>query len=95
LINLYITDIYNTVDELNNIVGFDWDEGNSRKNADKHDVTQQEGEQLFFNEPLLVVEDESHSQQALRFHALGHTGSKLRLQPIVKTCLINRLSNCG
>jgi uncharacterized DUF497 family protein len=55
------------------IRGFDWDEGNSRKNADKHGVSQSEAEQVFFNEPLLVLEDGLHSQSEVRFHALGKT----------------------
>ena len=53
------------------ITGFDWDEGNSRKSVEKHDVSQSEAEQVFFNQPLLVLADEEHSQQEVRFHALG------------------------
>ncbi len=53
------------------IEGFDWDEGNSRKSVEKHDVSQAEAEQVFFNEPLLIVEDVSHYE--IRLHALGHT----------------------
>ncbi|MHA7880865.1 MAG: BrnT family toxin [Saccharospirillum sp.] len=55
------------------VTGFDWDEGNSRKNAEKHDVNQSEAEEIFFNEPLLVSEDSKHSQAEARFHALGET----------------------
>lgn len=55
------------------IEGFDWDEGNSRKNVEKHSVGQVEAEQVFFNEPLLVVSDERHSHVETRFHALGHS----------------------
>ncbi|MEX0731448.1 MAG: BrnT family toxin [Aquisalimonadaceae bacterium] len=55
------------------IVGFNWDEGNGRKSADKHCVSQAEAEQTFFNEPLLLVSDLSHSQREPRFHALGQT----------------------
>lgn len=55
------------------IVGFDWDAGNIRKNAHKHDVTQAEAEQLFFNEPLIVVDDLGHSAHEPRHHALGRT----------------------
>lgn len=58
--------------EFKTVIGFDWDDGNSRKNIDKHGVSQSEAEQVFFNEPL-IVEDEKHSQQEFRFHALGHT----------------------
>ena len=58
---------------LRDITGFDWDEGNSRKNAEKHGVNQSEAEEIFFNEPLLVLEDSRHSQAEARFHALGET----------------------
>jgi uncharacterized protein len=55
------------------ITGFEWDSGNSRKNAEKHDVSQAETEQMFFNEPLLIVDDTVHSILESRFHALGET----------------------
>lgn len=57
------------------ITGFDWDEGNTRKNK-KHGVTMVEAEQIFFNAPLLVLEDSKHSNQETRFHALGKTNDK-------------------
>jgi hypothetical protein len=38
------------------ITGFDWDEGNSRKN-EKHGISMAESEQVFFNVPLLTLED--------------------------------------
>lgn len=55
------------------IIGFEWDAGNARKSVDKHSVSQSEAEQVFFNQPLLVLEDPKHSQQENRFHALGKT----------------------
>lgn len=55
------------------IVGFDWDAGNARKNADKHDVRQSEAEQVFFNKPLLVLADDRHSRDEPRYHLLGST----------------------
>lgn len=56
------------------ITGFDWDQGNARKNADKHGVSQAEAERVFFNEPLLVLPDPQHSsQKEFRYHALGKT----------------------
>lgn len=56
---------------FNRITGFDWNAGNERKSAEKHDVSQFEAEQMFFNEPLLVLEDVKHSQNEDRYHALG------------------------
>jgi len=61
------------------IKGFDWDSGNARKSADKHDVSQSEAEQVFFNAPLLVLADDGHSAGEVRFHALGHTDDERRL----------------
>jgi uncharacterized DUF497 family protein len=59
--------------DLDQITGFDWDDGNRRKNADKHDVSQAEAESIFFNDPLIVVEDPKHSEAERRFNALGKT----------------------
>ena len=58
--------------ELSQINGFDWNEGNARKN-EKHGVSMAEAEQVFFNAPLLVLEDAAHSLQEARLHALGKT----------------------
>jgi uncharacterized protein len=58
------------------IEGFDWDEGNSRKSVDKHSVSQTEAEQIFFSDPLLVVEDPRHNRLEARFHALGRTAAE-------------------
>ena len=55
------------------IVGFDWDAGNARKSATKHGVSQAEAEQIFFNEPLLMLAELRHSQAEPRLHALGRT----------------------
>jgi uncharacterized protein len=55
------------------IVGFDWDEGNSRKSSEKHAVSQAEAEQVFFSERRLTLADVKHSQAEERFHVLGRT----------------------
>jgi uncharacterized DUF497 family protein len=59
--------------DLDQIAGFDWDDGNSRKSADKHDVSQAEAESVFFNDPLVVVEDAKHSEAEPRLNALEKT----------------------
>ncbi len=59
--------------DLEQISGFDWDAGNARKSADKHGVSMAEAEQVFFNAPLLMLQDVNHSGQELRIHALGKT----------------------
>lgn len=53
------------------ITGFDWDAGNERKSEEKHAVSRFETEQVFFNQPLLVLADQKHSKRELRYHALG------------------------
>jgi hypothetical protein len=64
--------------DLSKVIGFEWDEGNSRKN-DQHGVSMAEAEQVFFNAPLLVLPDPRHSEAELRFHALGKTNEGRRL----------------
>lgn len=58
--------------DLARITGFDWDDGNARKN-EKHGVAQAEAEAVFFNQPLLMLEDLRHRDYESRFHALGKT----------------------
>lgn len=66
--------------EWQRITGFEWDLGNSRKNEEKHKVSQSEAEQVFFNAPLLLLSDAKHSAVEPRMHALGKTDSGLALQ---------------
>ena len=65
--------------DFDQITGFDWDDGNSRKSADKHDVGQAEAESVFFNDPLIVIEDARHSETEPRFHTLGKTAQNRML----------------
>jgi uncharacterized protein len=62
--------------DYSQLTGFEWDTGNARKSVDKHCVSQSEAEQVFFNQPLLILEDPKHSQDEIRFHALGRTDDK-------------------
>lgn len=57
---------------LAKITGFDWDDGNARKN-ETHSVFTAEAEQVFFNAPLLLLEDTAHGKLEPRNHALGKT----------------------
>lgn len=58
--------------DFERIEGFDWDEGNARKNQ-RHGVTQAEAEQAFFDRRLKLAPDPAHSAAEPRFHALGNT----------------------
>jgi len=53
--------------------GFDWDEGNVNKNRERHRVSFVECEQDFFNEPVIVGDDEKHSLVERRWFLLGRT----------------------
>ncbi len=61
---------------LENCQGFQWDKGNSLKNWFKHGVTQGEAEEVFFNEPLLLFEDEKHSEHEDRILAFGRSNEE-------------------
>lgn len=63
-------DVY---EQMATCTGFLWDEGNVLKSWVKHRVTAAECEQIFFNLPLIVVEDLVHSQVEERLYALGQT----------------------
>ncbi|KAF0122170.1 MAG: hypothetical protein FD151_900 [bacterium] len=53
--------------------GFQWDRGNINKNLIKHNVENWECEQVFFNRPLLVLDDPRHSVSEKRWAAFGKT----------------------
>ena len=59
--------------EWGRVTGFDRDESNARKSADKHGVSHAEAERVFFDEALLVLLDPRHSRHEARYHALGST----------------------
>ncbi len=65
--------------------GFDWDEGNRSKNQLKHNVLDTESEEVFFNEPLLLADDEKHSGAERRFVAFGVTNGGRRLMVVFTT----------
>ena len=60
-------------------IEFEWDDGNLMKN-EKHSVGDAEAEQVFFNEPLLVLDDAAHGAMEARWHALGRTSEHRLLQ---------------
>jgi uncharacterized DUF497 family protein len=59
--------------EFEKLAGFEWDQGNIDKNLIKHNLENWECEQLFFNDPLIVLNDPKHSIAENRFAAFGKT----------------------
>jgi uncharacterized DUF497 family protein len=56
---------------FDDLVGFQWNDGNIDKNLIKHNVENWECEQVFFNEPLLILDDPNHSSAENRWAAFG------------------------
>lgn len=54
---------------------FQWDAGNDRKNEEKHAVSMQECEEVFFEEEKLMSHDLKHSHSESRHVLLGRTQS--------------------
>jgi uncharacterized DUF497 family protein len=65
--------------DFSSVTGFEWDEGNQDKNREKHQVSNGECEEVFFNLPLLLEPDPTHSQSESRYYVLGQTNAGRRL----------------
>jgi uncharacterized DUF497 family protein len=64
--------------DLSAVIGFEWNDGNARKN-ERHGVSMAEAEQVFFNSPLLLLPDPKHGESEPRLHALVKTTAGRRL----------------
>jgi uncharacterized protein len=67
--------------ELNDIEGFDWDDGNEQKNYIKHKVSMKEAEEVFNSQPFIVLRTAYINEE--RFQMFGE--SKHRLLTIIFT----------
>jgi uncharacterized protein len=54
------------------LVQFEWDPANLLKN-EQYSVSDAEAEQVFFNEPLLLLEGAADAASGMRWQALGRT----------------------
>ena len=59
--------------DFDGFLGFQWDRGNINRNLIKHKVKNWECEQIFFNKPILILEDPKHSLSEKRWAAFGKT----------------------
>ena len=66
--------------------GFEWNEGNLT-HVKKHSVNYRECEAVFFNKPLIVTPDLTHSQTESRFRVYGLTNKNRGL------CLVVTIRN--
>ena len=81
-------------DALDGCSGFEWDESNTHKNWERHRVSPEEAEDVFFNEPLVVRSDIGHSRREKRYYALGQTGNGrcLFVAFTIRRCLVRVIS---
>jgi len=81
-------------DPLDACTGFDWDAGNARKNWEKHQVSPEEAEDVFFNDPLVVWDGVRRSIQEDRHYALGETrgGRRLFIVFTIRAALVRVIS---
>ena len=93
---MYIGKIYSTHmrETFLGITGFDWDSGNREKSKLKHNVSTGESEQVFFNEPLMIIDDDKHSHSESRYAAFGITnaGRKLTVVYTIRSYRIRVIS---
>jgi hypothetical protein len=82
------------LDRLRACTGFQWDQGNVEKSRRKHEVSPGEAEEIFFNQPLVVADDEAHSDHEERYFALGQTNQQRLLLVVftIRTELIRVIS---
>lgn len=75
---MYVPTIYNEylmgwAERFAECESFQWDAGNAGKIWERHQVAPTECEEVFFNHPLVVGDDEKHSAMEGRRYALGQT----------------------
>ena len=86
----YTTHVADFTELVARVTGFDWDDGNAQKSWARHGVTQAEAEEVFFNRPVLMADDERHSGTERRFALLGQTNAE-RLLSVVFTLRRDRV----
>ena len=59
--------------DLSYIIGFEWDKGNQDRNKLKHNVAQNESEEVFFNKPIFLENIKHSTKDEVRYYVLGRT----------------------
>ena len=73
------------MDLLPDSIKFNWDKGNINKSLKKHNISNEEAEEVFVNQPIVLLEDEEHSKVETRQMILGKTDKKKLLSIIFTT----------
>jgi uncharacterized protein len=79
---------------LAGLEGLQWDLGNSGKNRERHQVTDSEAEEAFFNRPVIAVDDRRHSVNERRFvlHGITNAGRGLTVVFTIRGWLVRIIS---
>lgn len=54
-----------------NMINFEWDENKNSINKEKHKISFEEAQTVFYDESALVIDDPDHSEEEDRFIILG------------------------
>jgi len=68
--------------DVESLIGFDWNDSNVYKNEEKHGLNYKKIEEVFFNEPLLIVEDFLHSDNECRCVAYGRNNDNVKVMVV-------------
>ena len=75
---------------LKEVYGFEWDKGNNQKSLVKHEVSNEECEETFFDHHKKIQKDVLHSMNEERYVLIGQTKKK-RLLYIIFTLRKNKI----
>lgn len=67
------------------MIRFEWDENKNQTNRQKHGISFEEAETVFYDEKALVIDDPNHSGEEERFIILG-LSQKARLLVVCHCC---------
>jgi len=73
------------MDILPDPITFEWDKGNKDKNVKKHNVSNQETEEAFINDPKFILSDEKHTSENETRHMLWGITNHKRFITIIFT----------
>jgi uncharacterized DUF497 family protein len=79
------------MDILPDPVTFEWDKGNKDKNIKKHNISNQEAEEAFINDPKFIISDEKHSSEKEARHMLWGITNHKRFLTIIFTIREDRI----
>ena len=75
---------------IKNVISFEWDKGNKGKNFLKHEIKDEECEEVFFDHKKNIFVDKIHSGKEERYILLGKT-KKQKLIFLVFTIRKNKI----